>query len=576
MSEILRPGRKIRRMLTMFKTQGPPPADATPSGDGHGNLAGGIDERVQDRHMRSRSATMHPEEQKQGPSRAERNRDALAAASPTTEIGRRAVKGASIGVIAQALRMVVQIGGTAILARIIAPEDFGFFAMAMTFTGIMGSFSHLGLSQATIQSPKIDQEMVSGLFLLNLAAALAMLGISAALTPLVVWFYDAPELTYLVVFSMSWLVFDALCGQHQALLRRSMRWIAIQRITLTAQFLATLTAIIAAWQFDAGYYALALQMVSASAFTMILAWYEVDWRPSLVRTLAPARKAINFGMGTTALGTVNHLTNITDNVLIGWYWGASDLAYYSRAFNLVQLPHGAFGYPLFTALLPALSRVQDRPAEWRALLQDSAGILAAVVSATGAIMFASSADVVRILYGPGWEPVAPLMVLLAAVLFSSALAQGSQLAYLSQGRVRRMLIWSVCGSGPVMLIAVAVSLQYGTQAVAVGVSLASLGLVIPNVYFACRECPIHWSQILRFTMPYTLSAAGTGVLILALDPWPEAAGAVGRILLSAVAIGAVQAGMLLGYAELDPAHQRMRRKGLKYARELLQKLRRSK
>jgi len=101
-------------------------------------------------------------------SQSEHNRRTLNTGHLDKDLGHRAVRGAIVAIIAQPIRILIQFVATAVLARLLVPEDFGLVAMAMVVISFMGLFSELGLTSATVQRSQIDQDTVSGLFFITL------------------------------------------------------------------------------------------------------------------------------------------------------------------------------------------------------------------------------------------------------------------------------------------------------------------------------------------------------------------------------------------------------------------------
>ena len=110
-------------------------------------------------------------------SQSEHNRRTLNTGHLDKDLGHRAVRGAIVAIIAQPIRILIQFVATAVLARLLVPEDFGLVAMAMVVISFVGLFSELGT--ATVQRFHIDQDTVSGLFFIGLRLApLALPGFS--------------------------------------------------------------------------------------------------------------------------------------------------------------------------------------------------------------------------------------------------------------------------------------------------------------------------------------------------------------------------------------------------------------
>ena len=107
----------------------------------------------------------------------------------------RAIKSAGITLVAQGVKLILQVGSIAIMARLLEPSDFGLIAMVTVFTGLALQMMDGGLSVATIQRDQITHAQISNLFWVNgaLGAGLCLLGI--LISPLVALIYDEPRLT---------------------------------------------------------------------------------------------------------------------------------------------------------------------------------------------------------------------------------------------------------------------------------------------------------------------------------------------------------------------------------------------
>ena len=174
------------------------------------------------------------------------------------------------------------------LARLLTPADFGLVAMVTAITGLGQAFADLGLSEATIQHPEISHNQVSTLFWINVAIGLTLTSITAALAPVLAWFYREPRLkdiTFLV--SLTFLI-GGLRVQHDALLRRQMRFSSLAIRDVASYVLAVPVAIIMAWR-GAGYWALVALPLILNLTQMALSWLMVRWIPGLPRRDAKVR-----------------------------------------------------------------------------------------------------------------------------------------------------------------------------------------------------------------------------------------------------------------------------------------------
>jgi Polysaccharide biosynthesis protein len=96
------------------------------------------------------------------------------------DLGRLALRGGVVSVAMQYGNGVLQIVAAIVLARLLAPEDFGLFAIVTVLTSFAPLLIDFGLGDATTQKSKITQSQVSSLFWLSSGIGLLIAAIVAA------------------------------------------------------------------------------------------------------------------------------------------------------------------------------------------------------------------------------------------------------------------------------------------------------------------------------------------------------------------------------------------------------------
>jgi len=192
----------------------------------------------------------------------------------------RSVRGGAATLAGQGGRFLIQMVSTVVLARLLTPADFGLIAMVTAVTGFAEFFKDLGLSMATVQKAEVTHEQVSVLFWVNVAMSVLIALITAALGPVIAWFYGDPRLATVTVALSLAFVFGGLTVQHQALLRRQMRFTALAIIPVIAMAAAVMAAIIAG-SLGAGYWALVIMELTRAATSAAAVWLVCRWWPGL-------------------------------------------------------------------------------------------------------------------------------------------------------------------------------------------------------------------------------------------------------------------------------------------------------
>src|SRR5262245_52096727 len=164
----------------------------------------------------------------------------------------RTVRGGAVTIITQGIKFVLGIATTIVLARLLTPEDYGLIGMVVVVTGFVAMFKDLGLSNATIQRAEINSEQISTLFWINVALSIAIMLLTAGLAPAVSWFYGDARLTAITIVYATGFLFGGLTVQHEALLRRQMRFTALAVKDMVSLIAGIITALVLGW-YGAGY-----------------------------------------------------------------------------------------------------------------------------------------------------------------------------------------------------------------------------------------------------------------------------------------------------------------------------------
>jgi PST family polysaccharide transporter len=438
-------------------------------------------------------------------SQRERNRRILNSDCLDKDLGHRAARGGIVAMTAQPIRIAIQFVATAILARLLVPEDFGLVAMATVVISFSGIFSEFGLTSATVQRAHIDQDTVSGFFFITLGISCFLVLLVCGLAPLAARFFNDPRVTSLIVALSVTFPLTALGSQHTALLLRSMRWMTLQSAGILGHAAGALAGILVAWKTDLGYWSLVVTILVANVVTLSSLWANCPWRPSLVTNWSGPRKALHFGAYLTGFGAVNFFHRQLDNIMVGSQFGASELGYYSRSYQLMLLPLNLFSGPLSSAIEPSLSRLQNEPERWRQAFLDALGVVMFLGAGAAACLIAISSPLITTIYGPGWEKCVAIFQWLAASLFAGVPMNATGWIYVSLGRTRQMFIWSLIFV-PVVGIGFLVALPYGPLGIAAAYALIMNISLFPCFAFATRGTPVSLTDTLKVILPM----AGSG------------------------------------------------------------------
>ena len=421
----------------------------------------------------------------------------------------RSIRGGVWTITAQGVQFVMQSVSTIVLARLLLPADFGLVAMVTSITGLGQAFADLGLSEATIQHPEISHKQISNLFWINFAIGLLLTSITAALGPFLAWFYHEPVIRNIAFVTSLTFVIGGLRVQHDALLRRQMRFKALAVRDVVACTLAVPFAIFLAWR-GAGYWAIVAMPLALNGIQMLLSWGTVRWIPSLPRRGAGVRSMITFGGNIAISYLIFTVNGNADNVLVGWYWGAGPLGLYSRAYNLLMLPVRQLGGPARSVAIPAFSRVQDEPERLAHFYLRATNLIMWIAAPIFGFLFVAAVPVIVLALGQRWEAAAPVFQILAIVALGQLLLESVLWLFVSRGqsgRLLKLLAWI----SPILIGSYAVGLRFGIKGVALSGSLALIGIFPWILKFTFRGTALTLRR-LAHSIKYPIAATLSGVI----------------------------------------------------------------
>ncbi len=447
----------------------------------------------------------------------------------------RAVRSGALTLGGQIASLVLSVGSTMVLARLLRPADFGLLAMVFTLTVLLDTFKDLGLPVAVQHRETIDDGEMNKLFWLNAKLNLGVVVFMSLMGPGLAWFYRESRLAALTPFMAVGLFFFGLSAIHEALLKRQLRFAAQTTLEVVATAVGVVAGIVAA-VIGAGYWALALLFVVTAVTRCLIAWHFCKWRPSRMSAAAAApvglSSFVSYGSYLAGARFFDYLGRNMDRILIGHLAGAGPLGLYANALRWSAFPVRQLHHPLKKVAVPSLSRVQSEPERYRAMAKSWMLPFFAGSMPVLAFLALEARAVILVLLGNQWVEAVPLLQMLSIATMAGLIGLVTRWLYYSQGRTRRQFAWSLI-STPVMLVAVALGATRGAYGVAVAIALSTWLLAYPTVAYCVRHSQMQATDFLEVLWrPALSSTVAAGVLVLVGLALPETVSVVLRLLAS--------------------------------------------
>jgi polysaccharide transporter, PST family len=370
-------------------------------------------------------------------------------------------------IVTQCARAVAGI----LLARLLAPHDYGLAAMVVVFSSFVLVFSDLSLGAALVQRRALTEDDRSTVFWTSLAAGACFTLAGFAVAGPVAAFYGQPAVRPLFeALSIAFFV-TSLATTQNALLQRELAFRRLELCTMTSAVGGAIVGIVIAVR-GGGAWAIIGQQLAVAVISTALLWRLSPWRPSLRFSRSSLRALGGFSGNVFGQRLLYYLMRNVDNVLVGRFLGPAALGAYGLAYTVMLAPFSQIGGPVQEVLFPAFSRMQDdreRMAEVWVRASRVVGSLA-IPALLGLIVVAP--DFVDVVLGRRWRVAVPVIQILswAGLLQSLQRLNGDILQALD--RTQLLLRYSIA-SFAVNLVAFVVGLQWGIRGVAAAFAIAA-------------------------------------------------------------------------------------------------------
>jgi O-antigen/teichoic acid export membrane protein len=483
--------------------------------------------------------------------------------SENANLSRLTVRNAGVTIFAQGCVFAIQLLGAIILARILTPTDFGLVTMVTTFSLLLASFGLAGLTEAVLQTEKINHSLVSNLFWINIGGGLLLSVAFGAAGSLLARFYGNPLITNVAIgFSLA-IFFSVAPVVHLSLLKRAMRFGATSVNDIVGRVAYVLTAICFAclgWR----YWALVAGAIVQPIVICAGAWILCPWLPGLPRQVRGTGKMVRYAINVYGRFSLNYGTGNTDNLLVGWRFGAQALGAYKKAFDLFVLPSGQLLAPIIAVVVTTLSRMNKDMDQYKRYFLKGLGLVAFVGMAAGADLTLIGPDLVRVLLGPKWGESGRIFRYFAPGIGIMLVYQTQCWIHLSIGTAGRWLRWTVIElTVTVMLFLLA--LRWGPVGIAGAWTGSFCIMALPAFWYAGKPIGLELASVIGSIWRYIVAALIAGLacaVLVAAMPWlplvtsSALAGAVARIVTNSVLFMLLYlAAVVVLYGSLDPLRE---------------------
>lgn len=408
-------------------------------------------------------------------------------------------------VIGQGIHLIVRL----ILARLLAPEDFGLVAIAMIFISLSLVLTELGLGPALIHRDELKVGERSTAFWCSVGSSSCLVVVLWMMSPSAAAFFGRADVAPVLRALSLALVLGAPETVYAALLRRDFDFATIGLRRVVGRIFAGSVAVTAAAN-GLGVWSLVIYtLLESFTGSALLAW-KARWRPRFQFSVEAAREFWSYGRWLLGSRMMNFLNRNADNALIGRFIGADALGLYALSYQAVVQPLNYFSRPVAFVALPAFSEIKhDRDRCRRAYLRGLRLVLLAIWPVTTLAVLAAPTGIPLVI-GDKWSSaIVPLQILSVVAALQAHVSLSNTLF---QGVGRPDLVARMTAIGLTLnLVGFVGGLPWGIRGVAMGY-LGAVALSTPiHLRFVARVTNLRVSDIAECCRNALVTALTAGI-----------------------------------------------------------------
>lgn len=301
-----------------------------------------------------------------------------------------------------------------ILARVLAPNDFGLLGIALLGMMALETFSQTGFQQALIQKKENIKDYLDAAWTVMLLRSLILCAVLFFAAPHIALFFDAPQATTIIqVIGISFLLGGAggVGGfvnigvlYFQKELKFNKHFIYRASGTLADFVVAVSAALIlkSVW-------ALVFGLLAGNLVRLIVSYLVHPYRPRLSSDLGKAKELFGFGKWILGSSVLIFLLTLGDDIFVGKLLGVALLGFYQMAYRTSNAPATQITHVISQVTFPAYSKLQDNLPSLREAYLKTLQFTAFISIPLAAGIFILAPEFTQIFLTEKWMPMVPAM-----------------------------------------------------------------------------------------------------------------------------------------------------------------------
>ncbi len=332
--------------------------------------------------------------------------------TPGESLSEKAVKGGFWVFSLRITDRIFQLTRTIILARLLSPNDFGVFGIALLVLSTLDTFSQAGFQQALIQKKGETRSYLDTAWTVGLIRGFIIAGVVFFLAKPAAVFFEAPAAENILRIIGISIILQSLNNIAVLYFQKELQFHKFFKY----QFLGTIVDVSVAITFAfllKSVWALVFGLLAGNLVRCIMSYVIEPYRPRFQFDRAKAKELFEFGRWILGSSILIFLITQGDDIFVGKLLGATMLGFYQMAYRISNLPATEISHVISQVSFPAYSKLQSNLPKLREAYLKILQLTAFISFPIAGLIFILAPEFTQIFLGDKWMPMVPAMQVLA-------------------------------------------------------------------------------------------------------------------------------------------------------------------
>ena len=400
-----------------------------------------------------------------------------------------------------------------VLARLLAPDDYGLIAIVAACIAITDIFVQKGLSNSLIQKKYTDALDYSSMFYSGMAIAILIYFILFFMAPYIADFYNnALLINVLRIYGIK-MIIGTLCSVQDAILRKEMKFKTICLRNISSVCISGIVGLCMAYT-GYGIWALVGQQLTYSIVNCIVLWSAVKWKPQLQFSIYRAKLLLNFGWKWLLAALLQNGCTYIIQLSMGKMFSEKNLGYYTRGEQFPSYVVANSTTAIGSVIFPAFSKLQEDTAQLKEAVRRAIKTCTFVIFPLMLGLALVSEPLISLLLTDKWLPCIPFLKGFCVFYALSPIQMCLMQAILALGYSDKYLKVEICKQVLYFLV-ICCAINLHILAVAYAIAFCAIVFFIINGLFANYILKYSLQQLCKDIMPNIISTFLMGIIVWA-------------------------------------------------------------